>query len=115
MRVQSIEDLPPEATEQIAYHRQVGIRSSLGLPLRVGGRIVGIITFAAFRSTRKWPDDLIARLKVFGEVMAQTLTRKRAEDALRESEQRFRDFAESSLQLVLGDRTGSPFHHPPCV
>ena len=31
MRVQSIEDLPPEAIEQIAYHRRVGIRSSLGL------------------------------------------------------------------------------------
>jgi PAS domain S-box-containing protein len=96
MRVQSIEDLPPEAVEQIAYHRRVGIRSSLGLPLRVGGRIVGCITFAAFRSTRKWSDDLIARLKVIGEVMAQTLMRKRAEDALRESEQQFRDFADSA-------------------
>ena len=51
MRVQSIDDLPPEAIEQIEYHRRVGIRSSLGLPLRVGGRIVGVITFAAFRST----------------------------------------------------------------
>jgi GAF domain-containing protein len=62
MRVQSIEDYPPEAIEHIAYHRQVGIRSSLGLPLRVSGRIVGGITFVSFRSTRKWPDDLIARL-----------------------------------------------------
>jgi GAF domain-containing protein len=85
MRVQSIEDLPPEAVEQIAYHRRVGIRSSLGLPLRVGGRIVGVITFAAFRSMRKWPDDLIARLKVFGEVMAQTLMRKRACSSTRDS------------------------------
>jgi signal transduction histidine kinase len=96
MRVQSIEDYPPEAVEQIAYHRRVGIRSSLGLPLRVGGRIVAVITFVSFRSTRKWPDDLIARLKVIGEVMAQSLMRKRAEDALRESEQRFRDFTESA-------------------
>ena len=96
MRVQSIGDLPPEAVEQIAYHRQVGIRSSLGIPLRVGGRIVGVITFAAFGSTRKWSDDLVTRLKVIGEVMAQTLMRKRAEDALRESEQQFRDFAEAA-------------------
>jgi signal transduction histidine kinase len=96
MRVQSIEDYPPEAVEQIAYHRRVGIRSSLGLPLRVGGRIVAVITFVSFRSTRKWPDDLIGRLKVIGEVMAQALMRKRAEDALRESEQRFRDFTESA-------------------
>jgi PAS domain S-box-containing protein len=96
MRVRSIEDYAPEAVEQIAYHRRVGIRSSLGLPLRVGGRIVGAITFVSFRSTRKWPDDLIGRLKVVGEVMAQALMRKWAEDALRESEQRFRDFTESA-------------------
>jgi PAS domain S-box-containing protein len=96
MRVQSIEDLPPEAIEQIAYHRRVGIRSSLGLPLRVGGRVVGGITFASFHSTRKWPDDLIARLKVVGEVMAQTLTRKRAETALQASEERWRSMFESS-------------------
>jgi GAF domain len=51
MRVQSIEDLPPEAVEQIAYHRRVGIRSSLGLPLRVGGRIVGVIPLP--RSARR--------------------------------------------------------------
>ena len=30
MRVQSIEDYSPEAIEQIAYHRRIGIRSSLG-------------------------------------------------------------------------------------
>src|ERR1700693_6048665 len=96
MRVQSIEDLPPEAIEQIAYHRRVGIRSSLGLPLRVGGRIVGVITFASFHSTRKWPDDLIARLKVVGEVMAQALARKRAETALQASEERWRSMFESS-------------------
>jgi hypothetical protein len=39
MRVQSIEDLPPEGAEQIEYHRQVGIRSNLGLPLRIGGPV----------------------------------------------------------------------------
>ena len=105
MRVQSIEDLPPEGTEQIDYHRRVGIRSSLGLPLRIGGRIVGAITFAAFRSTRKWPDDLIARLKVVGEVMAQTLMRKRAETALQASEERWRSmFEASNLGITVIDQ-----------
>ena len=105
IRVQSIDDLPPEAIEQIEYHRRVGIRSSLGLPLRVGGRIVGVITFAAFRSTRKWPDDLIARLKVVGEVMAQALMRKRAETALQASEERWRSmFEASNLGITVIDQ-----------
>jgi PAS domain S-box-containing protein len=96
LRVQSIEDYPPEATEQIAYHRRIGIRSSLGLPLRVSGRVVGVITFVSFRTTRNWPDDLIGRLKLFGEVMAQALMRKRAETALRASEERWRSMFEAS-------------------
>jgi PAS domain S-box-containing protein len=100
-----IDDLPPEAIEQTEYHRRVGIRSSLGLPLRVGGRIVGVITFAAFRSTRKWPDDLIARLKVVGEVMAQALMRKRAETALQASEERWRSmFEASNLGITVIDQ-----------
>jgi C4-dicarboxylate-specific signal transduction histidine kinase len=48
----------------------------------VSGRIVGLINFSAFRFTRDWPDDLIARLKIIGEVMAQALVRKRSEAAL---------------------------------
>jgi PAS domain S-box-containing protein len=96
MRVRSLDDLPPEAIEQTDYHRRSGIRSSLGIPLRVGGRIVCLITFAAFRSTREWPDDLIARLKVVGEVMAQALVRKRSETALRASEARWESIFETS-------------------
>ncbi len=96
MRVRSLDDLPPEAIEQTEYHRRSGIRSSLGIPLRVGGHIVSLITFAAFRSTREWPDDLIARLKIVGEVMAQALVRKRSEAALRASEELWRSMFEAS-------------------
>ncbi len=78
----SIDDLPPEAIGEIEYYRRSGIRSSLAIPLRVGGGIVGFIAFSAFRSTRNWPDDLIARLKIIGEVMGQALVRRRSEAAL---------------------------------
>ena len=44
--------------------------------------MAGFINFSAFRPTRKWPDSLIARLKIVGEVMAQALERKRSETAL---------------------------------
>jgi formate hydrogenlyase transcriptional activator len=95
-RVRSLDDLPPEAIGEIEYYRRSGIRSSLGIPLRVGGRIVGLINFSAFRSTPEWPDDLIARLKIIGEVMAQALVRKRSEAALRTSEARWESIFETS-------------------
>ena len=96
MRVRALDDLPPEAVEQIEYRHRSGIRSSLGIPLRVGGNVVALINFSAFRSTREWPDDLIARLKVIGEVMAQALVRKRSEAALRASEARWQSIFETS-------------------
>ncbi len=96
VRVRSIADLPPAAIEEAEYFRQSGIRSSVGIPLHVGGRIVSFINFSAFRSTREWPDELIARLKVVGEVMAQALVRKRSETALLVSEERWRSMFEAS-------------------
>ncbi len=96
VRVRSIDDLPRGATEEAEYFRQSGIRSSVGIPLHVGGRIVGFINFSAFRSTREWPDDLIARLKIVGEVIAQALVRERSEGALQASEARWRSMFEAS-------------------
>jgi PAS domain S-box-containing protein len=96
VRVRSINDLPHGVSEEAEYFRQSGIRSSVGIPLHVGGRIVGFINFSAFRSTREWPDDLIARLKIVGEVIAQALVRKRSEAALQASEERWRSIFEAS-------------------
>jgi formate hydrogenlyase transcriptional activator len=75
-------DLPPEAAAEAEYARRTGIVSHLAIPLRIGGRIVGAIAFSAFRATRVWPDDLIARLKLVGEVFAQALARKRDQEKL---------------------------------
>ena len=96
LRVRSLDDLPPEAIGETEYYRRSGIRSSLGIPLRVGGQVVGLINFSAFRSTREWPHGLIARLKIVGEVMAQALMRKRSEAALRASEARWEAIFETS-------------------
>ncbi len=59
------EDFPPEAKVEIEYCRRIGLRSNLGIPLRVGGRVMGLIAFTAFHRTRAWPEDLIIRLNVF--------------------------------------------------
>ncbi len=75
-------DFPAEAAAEIEYCRRIGLKSNLGIPLRVGGRVIGAIAFTAFQSTRAWPDDLIVRLKIVGEVLAQALVRSRREAEL---------------------------------
>ena len=80
---QSLRDkLPPEAASEAEYWQSFGLHSHLSIPLRIGGRIVGVIALAAFRETRAWPEDLIARLKLVGEVFAHAIARKREHEKL---------------------------------
>ncbi|NEX22467.1 AAA domain-containing protein [Thiorhodococcus mannitoliphagus] len=76
------EGFPAEATAEVAYCQRSGLRSNLGIPLRIGGRVMGAIAFSAFQRTRAWPEDLIVRLKIIGEVFAQALARSRREAEL---------------------------------
>jgi formate hydrogenlyase transcriptional activator len=80
--LQSPNDLPPEAVAEAEYIRRTGLHSHLSIPLRIGGRVIGAIAFAAFSETRVWPDDLIARLKLVGEVFAHAIARKREQEKL---------------------------------
>jgi formate hydrogenlyase transcriptional activator len=75
-------DLPPEAAAEAEYCRRTGLVSQLTIPLRIGGRIMAAIAFSAHRETRDWPTDLIARLKLVGQVVAQALARKREQEKL---------------------------------
>jgi transcriptional regulator with GAF, ATPase, and Fis domain len=75
-------DFPPQATAEIEYCERTGLKSNLGIPLRIGGRVIGVITFTSFQRTRAWPVDLIIRLRIVGEVLAQALVRSRREAEL---------------------------------
>ena len=75
-------DLPPEAIGEKEYCERTGLHSHLCIPFRIGGRIIGAIAFSAFRETRVWPDDLIARLTLMGEVFANAIARQREQERL---------------------------------
>src|SRR5436305_2056454 len=70
------------------------------IPLKVMGSVVGAIGFASFRGSRDWPDDLVQRLRLVGEICTNALARKRADIFTRESEERFRLMAESAPVMV---------------
>jgi PAS domain S-box-containing protein len=84
----SVEDLPPEAAVDKESARRFGIKSSLCLPLSVGGAPpVGILAFNTLRAERAWPDTLVQRLQLVAQVFANALARRRADQTLRESEE----------------------------
>jgi len=77
------EGLPPEAEAERRYSAEVGMRGNLTLPIAIGKTVRFAIAAGAFREPRPWSEEMIARLKLVGEVFAQALVRARTEERLR--------------------------------
>lgn len=85
------EDMPPEAGRDQASRRHFGVKTSVVIPLTVGGEpLVGVLSFDALRAERAWPEDIVQRLELVARVFANALDRKRSEQALRASAARLK-------------------------
>ncbi len=95
------EDVPAEAVDECAYVVKIGMKSNLTIPLRAGGVVLGGLSFGAFREFRTWPDELVQRLQTVGEIFANALARKRADQDLRAREESLRR-TQDELRLLAG-------------
>ncbi len=87
--ISSLEELPEEASVDRESSRLVGVKSTLCLPLSVGGEPpVGCVGFNALLEPRDWPDSVVTRLQLVAQVFTNALARMRYEKSLRESEAR---------------------------
>lgn len=108
------DELPPEAKNEIEYCRAHGLRSNVTVPLAVGGKILGGITFAFTRRNCEWPHEIISRLQLIGQVFANAIIRRRTEEALRvaqdENEKLRRQLEHENLylreQVILNHQHG---------
>lgn len=73
------DDFPPEASAEREHCRRIGLRSHLSIPLRLGGHVIGVLSFAGLRSARTWPEEVITRLTIIGEVFANAMSRAQSE------------------------------------
>jgi predicted ATPase/signal transduction histidine kinase len=58
---------------------RAGIRSVLGVPASVEGVGVGCLVLGAVRDERRWPDELVQRLRVIADILANAVARRHAE------------------------------------
>ncbi|MCC7493840.1 MAG: PAS domain S-box protein [Fimbriimonadaceae bacterium] len=93
-------NLPPEAlTDQRSFERY-GVRAALTVPLLLHGEVVGGLGVSVCSAPREWPVQLLRHLATFAGLFAQALLRLEAEQALRDSERRYRELADSTLDAV---------------
>jgi len=96
-----VAEIPADAAKDRETVSTFGIKSTLTIPLAVGGeQTLGVLSFNALRRERRWTDALVKRLQLVAQIFANALARKRADQALRESEERL-SLAVSSAEAGL--------------
>lgn len=100
VNIPHVADLPPEAGAEKTEFEQEDIQSLICVPMVLQKSVIGFLGFDAVAHDMAWTEDLIALLKITGELLVSALRRKQTEEALRTSEERFRNLIESTTDLV---------------
>jgi PAS domain S-box-containing protein len=98
--IEDVEQVPPEGAFERQWWCERAIKSAAIIPLEAKGAVVGVLSIMSGRGPRAWPDDLVRQLRIVGDIFYQTLRRKRAEEAARESEERFRLVADAAPMML---------------
>ena len=80
--VSSVDDLPRAAHIEEDILQAQGIGSLVDVPLSFQGKVVGFVGVSSVASRRAWTEDETNLLRIVGQVFANALQRKSAEEAL---------------------------------
>jgi formate hydrogenlyase transcriptional activator len=80
--VSAIDALPAEAAADAESFRRFETKSTVIVPLKAHGEILGCLTFATVRQAREWPGHLVERFERVAQVFAKALARGETERQL---------------------------------
>lgn len=82
-----------------SWAAEAGLRSAFAVPVSAGGKVIAVLEFFLPEPTGE--DDRFVRLvSAVAVQVSSVIQRKRAEQALRESEDRFRSFSEAAFEGI---------------
>jgi PAS domain S-box-containing protein len=92
-----------------AFKTEADLRGAFAMPLRNGARVIGVMAFYS-RDAREANDDHLSMLSALGGQIGQFMDRKRIEQGLRDSEERYRSMiAALDEGIILVDAQGRLF------
>lgn len=102
------DSLPPVLLEEINNSSLAqGVKSNVTMPLKIGGTIIGGVTFDSMLRERKWSPRLVKRLALIAEVFGSALERKREIEEIRRLQT---ELFEVSGRSIMGELTASLAH-----
>ncbi|MCK4269483.1 MAG: PAS domain S-box protein, partial [Methanogenium sp.] len=101
IHITDVSKLPPEAEAEREGLEMQNIRSLIVLPVFCGDEPAGFLGFDSIRETGEWSEEVILILRTVAEIIGKSLELKRMQDAIRESEEKFRALAENSPDTIM--------------
>ncbi|GEM_PF-4849823 len=111
--------LTPELLDDLVRNNEVEIigtppESWLGVPLFIQSKPIGVLVVQSYEPGQKYADREKSLLVAIGNQAAIAIERKRAEEALRESEEKFRNLVENiSDVFYISDKDGKLLYGSP--
>ncbi len=99
--IRDVSRLPQEAVLEKQILKRYKIKSLLAIPLIAIEKLAGFVAFHNVQRTGVWDNGDMALLKVFAEIIGNALERKRTEDFLRESEEKYRLVVEKASDGIV--------------
>ncbi|MDA8239336.1 MAG: sigma 54-interacting transcriptional regulator [Nitrospiraceae bacterium] len=81
-QLNTVDELPAEADIDKQTYREWGIRSTLDIPILMGGHTDYVLAINAMLHECAWPEDYIPRLRLLGEAFVNALERGRVEEEM---------------------------------
>lgn len=107
-------EVPPEAGSFVHTLHAAEVKSAIFSPMFEGRRLIGLIGLTALRTPRRWTTDVSSLVKIVAETFVNALRRRRDQQALIESENRFRSLLEGLNEgIVYCDRDDFVMHVSP--
>lgn len=98
--IPSTTKLPKEKSISKRFLRLQCIKSLVVVPIVYRGIFIGFLGFDSVKEEKNWSEDIIALLRIMGEMFINAIERKRVEIALAESEKKYRHLVETSQDLI---------------
>ena len=99
--ISDMAELPEEATAEREFLQKHGVRSIALMPIATVDVFHGVIGFETTHKARVWSGEDLALLSIAGNLFADLFSRIRAQERLRESEERFRSLVERSHDCYI--------------
>lgn len=96
-----LSDLPEEAQPGKGVLMGLGVKSLTNVPMICQGRFIGFVGFESVGKEKAWTEEGVALLKIVGEILLNAMERQRGEEALRESEDKYRRLVEDVSDFVF--------------